>query len=100
MPKSTPSKVNVDIIYPTEVIEGQVTLTGVAEQLPNEPCKSVTIENPAGNADVAIGSDNAVTLLNGYLLHGGATYSMDIDNTNRIWVIGTLNEVISYGGVN
>ncbi|GAI96192.1 unnamed protein product, partial [marine sediment metagenome] len=68
---------------PTEVLEGQVTLTGAAQQLPDEPCKSVTIENPITNAVVAMGHDNTVTLLNGYRIQPGATYSLDIDNTNR-----------------
>ncbi|OYD16937.1 hypothetical protein CH330_01325 [candidate division WOR-3 bacterium JGI_Cruoil_03_51_56] len=85
---------------PTEVLEGQVTLTGAAQQLPNETCKSVTLENPTTNAVVCMGHDNTVTLLNGYRLQPGATVSMDIDNVNKIWVIGTATEIISYVGVN
>ena len=84
---------------PTSVLEGQVTLTGAAQQLPNDACKSVTLENPSTNDVVCVGHDNAVTLANGYRLQPGATYSMDIDNVNRIWVIGTAPQVISYGGV-
>ena len=87
-------------ISPTAVIEGQVTLTGAAQQLPNEPCRSVTLENVSTNAVVCIGHDNAVTLLNGYRLQPGATWSLAIDNVNRVWVIGTALQIISYGGVN
>jgi len=85
---------------PTIIVEGQVTLTGAAQQMPADACRSVTIENPIANAVVAIGPTNAVTLLNGYRLQPGATVSLDIDNVNRMWVIGTLNQIISYLGVN
>ena len=85
---------------PTAVVEGQVTLTGAAQQLPADPCKSVTFENPSANAVVCIGHDNTVTLLNGYRLQPGATWSIAIDNVNRVWVIGTAAQIISYGGVN
>jgi hypothetical protein len=85
---------------PTAVVEGQVTLTGAAQQLPADACKSVTLENPSTNAVVCVGHDNAVTLANGYRLQPGATWSLAIDNVNRIWVIGTAAQVISYGGVN
>ena len=101
--QSNPLPVNIvagGVPTPTAVLEGQVTLTGAAQQLPNEPCLSVTIENPITNAVVCVGHDDAVTLLNGYRLQPGATVSMDIDNVNKIWVIGTATEIISYVGVN
>ena len=90
----------VEELSPTVIIEGQFTLNGAAQQLPDEPCKSVTLENPSTNAVVVIGHDNALTLLNGYRLWPGATKSQDVDNVNAIWVIGTAPQVISYGGVN
>ena len=54
--------------------------------MPTELCKSVTLENPTGNAVVAVGHDNTVTLLNGYRLQPGATFSIDIDNVDRLWL--------------
>lgn len=85
---------------PTSILSSQVTLTGAAQQFPSGACKSVTIENPSTNAVVAVGYSNAVTLLNGYILRPGATISFDIDNLNRIWVIGTATQIISYIAVN
>lgn len=89
---------------PTEIIEGQITMTGVAQQGPNDPCKSVTFENDSdrslGNAVVYIGHDNTVTALNGYALRPGCTWNIAIDNVNRVWFIGTAPNVITYGGVN
>lgn len=87
-------------VTPTAIVEGQVTLTGAAQQFPDHPCKSVTIENPIVNAIVVIGHDNTVTLLNGYRLQPGATVSIAIDNTNRVWCIGTAAQIISFIGVN
>jgi len=90
----------VQELTPTSILHGQVTLGGAAQQFPAGACASVTIENPITNAVVAIGNSNAVTLLLGYRLQPGATISLDIDNLNRIWVIGTAPQIISYIGVN
>lgn len=84
---------------PTTIVEGQVTMTGAAQQFPADACRSITIENPIANAIVAIGHDNAVTLLNGYILRPGAQWNLAIDNANRVWCIGTVGNIISYGGV-
>ena len=107
MPKGWPVSVAiaplplpVEEVSPTSIVEGQVTLTGAAQQFPADPCQSLTIENPVNNGIVAIGHDNAITLLNGYIIRPGASWSIDIDNANRIWCIGTAADVISYGGVN
>lgn len=89
---------------PTAIVEGQVTMTGAAQQFPADACKSITIENDSdrslGNAVVYIGHDNLVSAINGYALRPGCTKSFDIDNANRVWCIGTVNNVITYGGVN
>ena len=86
-------------VTPTAILEGQVTMTGAAQQFPADACKSITIENPNTNALVSIGHDNAVTLLNGYRLQPGATVSLAIDNANRVWCIGTAPQIVSYIGV-
>lgn len=96
--------VNVMEATPTAIVEGQVLMTGAAQQFPADACKSITIENDSdrslGNAVVYIGHDNLVSAVNGYALRPGCTKSFDIDNANRIWCIGTVNNVITYGGVN
>lgn len=84
---------------PTAIVEGQVPMTGAAQQFPADACKSITIENPSANALVSIGHDNAITLLNGYRLQPGATVSLAIDNANRVWCIGTVGNIVSYIGV-
>jgi hypothetical protein len=86
---------------PTTVLSGQFTLVGAASPLVAvaTPVKSVTIENVSTNAVVWVGSAG-VTPLTGYGLRPGATVSMDIDDLNKVYVIGTVGQVVSYIAVN
>lgn len=83
---------------PTAVLEGTVTLAVAAAPLiaANTPCKSVTIESVSTNAVVNVG--NNVTQR--YQLRPGATVSLDIDNLNKVYVSGTLGQIVSYIAVN
>ena len=86
---------------PTQVLNGQVTIA--APQVPlaaaATPIKSVTIENPSTNAVVYVGN-NAVAVGDGYRLWPGATVSLDIDDLNKVYVTGTVGNVVSYIAVN
>jgi len=86
---------------PTTVYNGQVTIAAPRVPLAAvaTPIKSVTIENPASNAVVYVGND-AVTAANGYRLQPGATVSLDIDDLNKVYVTGTVGNVVSYIAVN
>lgn len=87
-------------VPPTGGNVAQVTLTGAAQQLATQACRSVTIENPAANAVVCVGFTNGVTLLNGFRIQPGMTVNLAIDNVDRLWVIGTLGQIISWIAVN
>ena len=95
--------VEVDVVPPTTVLNGQVTLTGTPAVDPlagaATPIKSVTIENPSTNAVVYVGN-NGVTVANGYRLQPGATVSLDIDDLNKVNVTGTAGNVVSWIAVN
>jgi len=86
---------------PTAVLNGQVVVAVAAAPLAGAatPVKSVTIENLSTNAVVFVG-DNAVTIATGYGLRPGATVSMDIDDLNKVYVIGTAGNVVTYIAVN
>ena len=85
---------------PTVVLNGWGTVAAVATALSaGEPIKSVTIENVSTNNVVFIG-DADVTVLNGYGLRPGATVSLDIDDLNKVYHIGTAGNVITYLAVN
>jgi ABC-type protease/lipase transport system fused ATPase/permease subunit len=96
-----------NIAAPTAVLNNQVTLGAGATPLVGAPtpCKSVTIENPNGNNVVYVGNA-AVAIGTGYrLLPGPAvntqgTVSMDIDDLSKVYVLGTLGNIISYLAVN
>jgi hypothetical protein len=86
---------------PTAVLNGQVTIA--APRVPLSavavPIKSVTIENVSTNAVVWVG--NATVLAgNGYGLRPGATVSLDIDDLNKVYVTGTVGNVVTYIAVN
>ena len=92
---------NMGIVPPTAVLSGQVTLAAAAAPLVGvaTPCKSVTLENPNTNAVCYVGPAG-VTALTGYRLQPGATVSLDIDDLNKVNVLGTVGNVISYVAVN
>jgi hypothetical protein len=93
----------VAVVPPTQVLNGQVTIAApTAPSVPlaaSTPIKSVTIENPSTNAVVYVGND-AVTAANGYRLQPGATVSLDIDDLNKVYVTGTVGQIVSYIAVN
>ena len=86
---------------PTTVLSGQFILVLAASPLVAvaTPVKSVTIENLSTNAVVWVGPAG-VTAGTGYGLRPGATVSMDIDDLNKVYVIGTVGNVVSYLAVN
>lgn len=86
---------------PTTVLSGQFILVAAASPIVAvaTPIKSVTIENLTTNAVVWVGPAG-VTALTGYGLRPGATVSMDIDDLNKVYVIGTAGNVVSYIAVN
>jgi hypothetical protein len=86
---------------PTTIYNGQVTLAAAVAPLSatSVPIKSVTIENVNTNAVAYVGNAT-VTAANGYGLRPGATVSLAIDDLNKVYVIGTLGNVVSYIAVN
>lgn len=102
MPEATLGSEVFDVIQtPTTVLSGQFTLVAATSPLVAvaTPIKSVTIENVSTNAVVWVGPDG-VTALTGYGLRPGATVSMDIDDLNKVYVTGTVGNVVSYVAVN
>jgi len=83
---------------PTVVLEGTVTLAVAAAPLivASTPCKSVTIESVSTNAVAYVG--NATNQR--YILRPGATVSLDIDNLNKVYVRGTVGNIVTYLAVN
>jgi hypothetical protein len=82
---------------PTAVLNGQVTIA--APRVPLSavvvPIKSVTVENVSTNAVVWVGNATVVAA-NGYGLRPGASVSMNIDDLNKVYVTGTVGNVVTY----
>jgi hypothetical protein len=89
------------IQIPTTIYNGQVTIAAprVPLSATSVPIKSVTIESVNTNAVVYVG--NATVLAaNGYGLRPGATVSIAIDNLAKVFITGTVGNVVSYIAVN
>lgn len=76
------------------------TLTGVAQQLSAQACKSITIQAEPGNIGyVYIGNANTVSAaVHSYILSPGGSITIQCSNTNLLWVIGTVGDKICGGG--
>ena len=86
---------------PTTVFNGWVTVAIVRAPLVAvaTTIKSVTIENLSTNNVVYVGNAT-VTAANGYALRAGANISIAIDDLNKIYVIGTAGNIVTYIAVN
>ena len=84
----------------TTLIQGNVTLTGVAQQLSSASCKNVTIQAEPLNTDyVYVGIANTVSsTVHMYTLAAGASATFTVNNANLLWVIGTSGNKVCYGG--
>lgn len=73
---------------PISVVTAQVTVPvpGEAVQLPDNPCRSVSIAALPGNAGNVYVGDSGVTSANGRTLAARDGVDMAIDNTNKLWV--------------
>jgi len=92
-----------DLQSPATILNGQVTLTGTPTRdalvAVATPIKSVTVTNLNSNAIAYIGNAT-VTIANGDFIAPGASKSLDIDDLNKVNVIGTAGNVLSYLAVN
>lgn len=95
MPELTPDG-NVDVKAPTTVYNGWVTVAATAQPLSTSTTiKSVTIENVSTNNVVYVGN-SSVTVANGYALRPGLSVSLDINDLNKVYVIGTAGNIVTY----
>lgn len=88
---------SVDVTSPTTVRNGQVTLAAAATPLTAiaTTIKSVTIENVSTNNVCYVGNA-LVTALLGYALRPGSTVSIDVDDLNKVYVLGTAGNIVTY----
>ncbi len=89
----------------TTPVTTQYKVTASAVQMAsNALTNGVIITAKSTNAaNVFIGTSSGVTTTadgtgNGTILEPGASLSWAVDNTNRFWVIGTANDVLSFSG--
>lgn len=73
-----------------------VQLTTTSTKLKN----SIMLLAPSANTGtVYVGTSSGVTSADGFPLSAGAAIALEVDNANKIWLIGsTSNQVISWIG--
>lgn len=95
--------VSVEVQNNINNIAGQyLSLAGTPEALASAACESAIVQSDEDNANpVYIGFDNTVAAGNAiHRLQPGKSISINIDNTNRIWVIGTAAQIVRVLRVN
>ena len=82
------------------ILQGNITLNGTAQQLhSNTPCKIVTIQAHPDNAGyVYVGKNNVSDTAYMAVLSPGSFYTITASNLNLIYVLGTEDDTVSYGG--
>ncbi|WHH58475.1 hypothetical protein [Petroclostridium sp. X23] len=82
------------------LIQGNVTITGLAQQLASAACKNITVQAEPTNGNlVYIGMSNAVSSsVHMATLGPGSSMTFTVSNANMLWVIGTSGDKICYGG--
>lgn len=75
-----------------------VTTAGTAVVLGTNACSSVTVKARAANTGlIYVGNNSAVSAANGFDLSPGETVSLDVNNTNQIYVnAATSGDQVSY----
>ena len=93
---------NVNPKAPTSFVADTKALSGSAEKLvaSSTPVKrGVILRNDKNNSnDMWIGPDSGVAVDNGYPIHPGESHAIDIDDLEKVWVIGTGTEKLHYQG--
>lgn len=89
----------VALVAPSTVgaAKASVATAGTRVQLGNHACLSVTVKAKPGNAGLIYLGDSTVAASNGFDLNPGESLSMDIPNTNLLYVDAAINgDGISY----
>jgi hypothetical protein len=82
------------------LLQDNLTLTGAYQQLPNTPCRSITIQaEPTNGGFVYIGNFNTVSSANHICtLSPGSSVTILASNFDQVFVIGTAGDAICAGG--
>lgn len=81
----------------SNIANGQVTMTGEAVQLPNNPATKVTLNGLKANAHPIYVGGAGVTAETGLEIEaGGYPVEVDVANTAMLYAIGTASDVLSF----
>lgn len=99
LPAGTNTLGGVKVIGNDTLLQGNVTLNGSAQQLPNTASKVITMQASPDNAGyVYVGKSDASATKHMAILTPGSSMTFYVSNLNLLYVIGTANDKICYGG--
>lgn len=92
-PVSIASTVATSEVAPTTVAHAAVTVTtaGTRVQFAANTAKSIVVKAASANTGIIYVGGSGVTSANGFPLAAGDTVSLDINNTNVVWVDASIN---------
>jgi hypothetical protein len=93
-------KVTASLYGSVALLQDNLTLTGAYQQLPNTPCRSITIQaEPTNGGFVYIGNFNTVSSANHICtLSPGSSVTILASNFDQVFVIGTAGDAVCVGG--
>lgn len=84
------------------LIQGNITLDGTTQQLTTATCRNITIQAHPDNVNyVYVGNAAGVgtsSTAHMAVLSGGSSMTFTVDNADKLYVHGTVSELVSYGG--
>lgn len=85
----------VQIENSNQVFSGVTTVTTAGSEqvlFPNQTIKSVTIKALSTNTGIIyVGGSSLVSSANGFPLSASDTVSLDVSNTNAVWIDSSIN---------
>lgn len=81
------------------VYNGQVTMDGSADQLPNHSLtQAVVVQALSTNGHSLFVGGTGVTTSTGIELTPGSAVTLPVSNTDLLWAVGTASDVITFVG--
>ncbi len=86
----TNNKLDINVSYPT-VAHGSMNVTGTATALPAASCRHVDIMATIANTGIVYIGASGVSATTGIGLYPGDVYSIDIEDTSRLYAMSTVS---------
>lgn len=99
LPAGTNTLGGIKVVGNDALIQGNLSLTGAAQQLPSQAAKVITIQSePMNDGYIYIGKSGVSSSAHMATLSPGSSMTFYVSNLNLLYVIGEAGDKICYGG--